>query len=100
MTLNEFAKQLEKSSKPGDAAVARYIRTHEVRLGTWVRRLSKGMSASDREELMSAALLACVEAVRAPDAETALKNVRNAMQRTARHASAWKARRVNLNEEN
>lgn len=94
MTLLEYATHLEKSTRPGDAAVARYIRTHEARLLGWVRDFSNGMSRADREELLQVALLACVEAVRAPDADTALNEVKNAMQRHARHEASWRARRV------
>lgn len=99
MTLNEYADALEKSAAPGDAVVARYIRAHEARLKGWVRDFTLGMNRADREELMQVALLACVEACRAPDAETALKSIHNAMQRSARHAASWKKRKVQLQNE-
>jgi hypothetical protein len=93
MTLSEYAAALEKSRKPGDAAVARYIRTHEARLAGWLKDFTNGMSRADREELTQVCLLAVVEAVRAPDAETALRNVRNAMERASYNRAAWNARR-------
>jgi DNA-directed RNA polymerase specialized sigma subunit len=94
LKLLEYAAALEVSRRPGDAAVARYIRTHEAKLKGWVRDFSKGRSKEDREELMQIALLACVEAVRSPDPETAMKNIHNTMQRHSRHAAAWESRRA------
>lgn len=94
MTLIEYAAALEKSRKPGDAAVARYIRAHQVRLSYWLGRYSQRMNREDREEMLQIALLACVEATRSPDAETALKNVRNAIERHAYDAYAWHNRRA------
>lgn len=101
-TFSEYAEQLEKSPRPGDAAVGRYIRTHKERLELLLKGFfgRRGFSAADREELMQVALLGCVEAVHAPDADTAIKNIHNSMQRHSRHAAAWNARRAySTNEE-
>jgi transposase-like protein len=99
MTLLEYADALEKSRKPGDVVVARYIRTHEARLFGWIRQFTNGMNRADRDELLQVAVLACVEAVRAPDAETAITSVRNAMDRHAHQAQQWKLRRIDKEAE-
>lgn len=94
MTLAEYATELEKSRKPGDLAVARYIRAHETRLSLWVNEYSVRMNKADKEDLMQVALLACHEVVTAPDADAAILNVRNAMSRMARAGAAWNTRKA------
>jgi len=91
-TLSEYRAHLEKSKKPSDQCVARYIREHEKKLRLWLFDYMNG--AQSRGDLLQETLLACVEASRNPDGERALKDVRNAMQRHSRRGKAWNKRHV------
>jgi hypothetical protein len=104
--LVEYAEQMEKSGRKSDAVIARYIRTHEGRLEALLSQVmrqrggrgSKRLTKEDRDEMVQVLLLGCVEAVTAPDSDTALRNIHNVMQRHARGAVAWNTRRA-FNEE-
>lgn len=108
MTLSEYAAAMERSRRPGDAAVARYIRQNEAKLRGWIedglprRGGGRGnVKAQMREELTQVALLAVVEVVRGTgDAEAALRSIGNAIQNQANRDAAWCARRSNIKEEN
>ena len=104
MNLIEYAAALEKSSKPGDAVVARYIRAHEARIKGWLADAGRGLSRADREELTQIAMLAVVQAITAPDADAALARVHADIQRHVDRTNAWNSRRAPLptedNEEN
>lgn len=94
MTLRDYASALEKSRKPADRAVARFIREHERRLNFWLRRFSQRLPREDRDELQQVALLAVVQAVTgAEGAEVALENIIRSMHRESDRSAAWNARR-------
>lgn len=105
MTFIEYAAALEQDRRnPESVAMARFIRSHEARLGAYLsdamRLLPNGnRKKEDREELTQVALLGVLQAVRGHDHETALVNVKNALSRAGREAAAWKVRGVLNNPE-
>jgi len=99
LTLTEYAAALEKSRRPGDAAIARYIRTHKQRIECWLLDAGFRLSRSDREDLTQVAMLAIAQVVSAPDADTALNRVQNAIHNESRQKLAWNSRKSTIPDE-
>jgi hypothetical protein len=100
VTLTEYADAIEKSGRKGDQLVARYIRSHRARIEGWLqdsmRTLGSKATKADREDLTQVALLAITQVVQQPDADTALNEVKNAMQNSSNRQKAWNGRKVDI----
>ncbi len=94
-SLSEYAAALEASGRPGDRAIASYIRSHEVRLKGWIAEAGRGLGREDRAELVQVALLAVAEVVAGAETpEEALSHIHEAVRREGRRSAAWNARRT------
>jgi hypothetical protein len=105
MTLIEWAAALERTGKTLDGRIAKYIRTHKVRIEGWLfdslKTLGRAATREDREDLTQVALMAVTQVVQTADPEAALNQVKNMMANTANRQKAWNGRKVEiLGEEN
>jgi hypothetical protein len=94
MKITEYAVAMEKSGRPGDLAVARFLRENERKLRRYLRRAGNGLDKEDRDELAQVAMLAVVQAVHGTeDVGQALRAVDAALAREKRAAVGWRDRK-------